>query len=77
MRPVVILMTSLKDAQDLGYAEADPSFDIDGVDAAHKLAILSSLAFGTKVDFDSVYVEGIRKCVRQRLRVCTGSRLSR
>lgn len=50
----------LKDAQDLGYAEADPSFDIDGVDAAHKLAILSSLAFGTKVDFDSVYIEGIR-----------------
>jgi homoserine dehydrogenase len=53
----------LKDAQDLGYAEADPSFDIDGVDAAHKLAILSSLAFGTKVDFESVYVEGIRNVI--------------
>lgn len=50
----------LKDAQDLGYAEADPSFDIDGVDAAHKLAILASLAFGTKVSFDQVHIEGIR-----------------
>ncbi|MEQ8733764.1 MAG: homoserine dehydrogenase [Rhodospirillaceae bacterium] len=50
----------LKDAQDLGYAEADPSFDIDGVDAAHKLAILASLSFGTKVSFKDVYVEGIR-----------------
>lgn len=50
----------LKEAQDLGYAEADPSFDIDGVDAAHKLAILSSIAFGNKVRFDEVYVEGIR-----------------
>lgn len=50
----------LKDAQDLGYAEADPSFDIDGVDAAHKLAILASLAFGTKVEFGQVHVEGIR-----------------
>ncbi len=51
----------LSDAQALGYAEADPSFDVDGVDAAHKLAILTSLAFGTSVDFDSVYIEGIRK----------------
>ncbi len=51
----------LSDAQALGYAEADPSFDVDGVDAAHKLAILTSLAFGTFVDFDSVYIEGIRK----------------
>jgi homoserine dehydrogenase len=51
----------LKDAQELGYAEADPSFDVDGVDAAHKLAILTSLAFGTPVDFDSVYIEGIRE----------------
>jgi len=50
----------LADAQKLGYAEADPSFDIDGVDAAHKLSILTSLAFGTPVDFDSVYIEGIR-----------------
>lgn len=50
----------LAEAQAEGYAEADPSFDIDGIDAAHKLAILASLAFGTQVDFKSVYVEGIR-----------------
>ncbi len=50
----------LAEAQKLGYAEADPSFDIDGVDAAHKLAILAAVAFGTKVDFASVSVEGIR-----------------
>uniref|UniRef100_UPI0030D6D8A6 homoserine dehydrogenase n=1 Tax=uncultured Sneathiella sp. TaxID=879315 RepID=UPI0030D6D8A6 len=50
----------LKDAQDLGYAEADPGFDIDGVDAAHKLALLTSVAFGTPVDFANVYIEGIR-----------------
>ena len=50
----------LQDAQDLGYAEADPSFDIDGVDAAHKLAILTSLAFGTQLQFDAVHTEGIR-----------------
>ncbi|WP_169568717.1 homoserine dehydrogenase [Sneathiella limimaris] len=51
----------LTDAQALGYAEADPSFDVDGIDAAHKLAILTSLAFGTPVDFGSVYIEGIRE----------------
>ena len=51
----------LAEAQELGYAEADPSFDVDGVDAAHKLAILTALAFGCEVDFDSVYVEGIRE----------------
>ena len=50
----------LKEAQDLGYAEADPAFDIDGVDAAHKLAILTSVAFGTEVDIKSVHIEGIR-----------------
>ena len=50
----------LSDAQDLGYAEADPSFDIDGVDAAHKLSIMSSLAFGSSIDFEAVYTEGIR-----------------
>jgi homoserine dehydrogenase len=49
----------LKDAQRLGYAEADPSFDIDGHDTAQKLAILASLTFGTKVDPEAVYVEGI------------------
>jgi homoserine dehydrogenase len=50
----------LAEAQRLGYAEADPSFDIDGVDAAHKLAVLTSLAFGCAVDFKAVDVEGIR-----------------
>lgn len=50
----------LEEAQKLGYAEADPSFDVDGIDTAHKLAILSAIAFGTKVDFDGIYVEGIR-----------------
>ena len=49
----------LKKAQELGYAEADPTFDIEGVDAAHKLAILASIAFGIPVQFDKVYVEGI------------------
>jgi homoserine dehydrogenase len=51
----------LADAQKLGYAEADPSFDIDGIDAAHKLAILAALAFGRPVAFDAVHVEGIRR----------------
>jgi homoserine dehydrogenase len=50
----------LGDAQRLGYAEADPSFDIDGIDAAHKLAILAALAFGRPVAFGAVHVEGIR-----------------
>ena len=52
--------TVLEEAQKLGYAEADPSMDIDGVDAAHKLAILTSVAFGSVIDFDSNHVEGIR-----------------
>ena len=50
---------SLKDAQRLGYAEADPTFDVGGFDTAHKIAILTSLAFGTEIDADSVHVEGI------------------
>jgi len=50
----------LADAQALGYAEADPSFDIDGIDAAHKLSILTSVAFGREIDFDGVHIEGIR-----------------
>jgi homoserine dehydrogenase len=50
----------LAEAQKLGYAEADPSFDVDGIDAAHKLAILAALAFGRPVAFDAVHVEGIR-----------------
>jgi len=51
----------LKEAQDLGYAEADPTFDVEGVDAAHKLTILSSIAFGVKLKFDAIYMEGISK----------------
>lgn len=49
----------LKDAQKQGYAEADPTFDIEGIDSAHKLSILSSIAFSTMVDMDKVFVEGI------------------
>ena len=51
----------LAEAQELGYAEADPSFDVDGVDTAHKLAILASLAFGCEIDFAAVHTEGIRR----------------
>lgn len=65
------MMTAMKDraanfdevlveAQELGYAEADPSFDIDGVDAAHKLTILAAIAFGVPLQFENIYVEGIR-----------------
>lgn len=50
----------LADAQRLGYAEADPAFDVDGIDAAHKLAILAALAFNRPVDFGAVHIEGIR-----------------
>jgi homoserine dehydrogenase len=49
----------LADAQRLGYAEADPTFDVEGYDTAHKLALLTSLAFGTQIDADAIYVEGI------------------
>ncbi len=51
----------LKVAQELGYAEPDPTFDIEGVDTAHKLAVLVSLCFGTRIDFNSIYTEGISK----------------
>ena len=50
---------ALQEAQALGYAEADPTFDVEGIDAAHKLCILSSLAFGIPLQFDAVYTEGI------------------
>ena len=50
----------LKEAQELGYAEADPAFDIDGVDASHKICIISALAYGTLPDIDHIYAEGIR-----------------
>jgi homoserine dehydrogenase len=52
---------ALKDAQRLGYAEADPTFDIEGVDAAHKATIMSAIAFGIPVQFDKAYIEGITK----------------
>src|SRR5256885_1841436 len=50
----------LAEAQHLGYAEADPSFDVDGIDAAHKLSILTAVAFGCEVDFAGIRVSGIR-----------------
>ncbi len=55
----------LAEAQRLGYAEADPSFDIDGIDTAHKIAILASLAFGTAPNFEAVYTEGISRITPQ------------
>ena len=55
----------LKDAQKKGYAEADPTFDIEGVDAAHKLTILSALAFGVPMQFPKAYTEGISKLTQQ------------
>ncbi len=51
--------SALKEAQSLGYAEADPSFDVEGLDTAHKLAILTSVAFGCEIDRDAIFVEGI------------------
>ncbi|MDT0617351.1 homoserine dehydrogenase [Salinisphaera sp. P385] len=51
---------ALAEAQALGYAEADPTFDVDGIDAAHKLAILGSIAFGIPLSFDRIYTQGIR-----------------
>ena len=53
--------TVLKEAQRLGYAEADPTFDIEGVDAAHKITILAAIAFGIPMQFDKAYIEGISK----------------
>jgi homoserine dehydrogenase len=55
----------LKQAQALGYAEADPTFDIEGIDAAHKLTILSAIAFGIPMQFDRAYTEGISKLTRE------------
>ncbi|MBH5330250.1 homoserine dehydrogenase [Eikenella sp. S3360] len=58
----------LKQAQELGYAEADPTFDIEGHDAAHKLSIMSALAFGTPINFEHCYLEGISKLESQDIR---------
>src|SRR5437763_14851073 len=55
----------LKEAQARGYAEADPSFDIEGIDAAHKLTIMSAIAFGVPMQFDKVYTEGVSKLTRE------------
>jgi homoserine dehydrogenase len=55
----------LNEAQSLGYAEADPTFDIEGIDAAHKLTILASIAFGIPLQFDKVYTEGISRITRE------------
>jgi homoserine dehydrogenase len=58
----------LKEAQRLGYAEADPTFDIEGIDAAHKATIMSAIAFGVPVQFDKAYVEGITKLSSQDIK---------
>ena len=60
--------TVLKEAQALGYAEADPTFDIEGVDAAHKATIMSAIAFGIPVQFDKAHVEGITQLEAQDIR---------
>jgi homoserine dehydrogenase len=60
--------TALKDAQKKGYAETDPTFDIEGVDAAHKLTILSALAFGIPMQFSKAYTEGISKLTQEDIR---------
>lgn len=58
----------LKQAQKLGYAEADPTFDIEGIDAAHKITIMASIAFGIPMQFDKVYTEGITKLTGKDIR---------
>jgi homoserine dehydrogenase len=59
---------ALQDAQRLGYAEADPTFDIEGIDAAHKLTILSAISFGIPMQFNRAYTEGIARLTRQDIR---------
>lgn len=61
--------TVLAEAQKLGYAEADPTFDIEGVDAAHKLTLLASLAFGIPVQFDKAHIEGISKLASEDIKL--------
>lgn len=58
----------LKEAQELGYAEADPTFDVEGIDAAHKLTILASLAFGVELQFEKTYTEGISKITTEDMK---------
>jgi homoserine dehydrogenase len=59
---------ALKDAQQLGYAEADPTFDIEGIDAAHKATLMASIAFGIPVQFDKAYIEGITQLQAKDIR---------
>ncbi len=59
---------ALAQAQRLGYAEADPAFDVEGIDAAHKLTILSSIAFGVPLRFDAAYIEGISRLAAEDIR---------
>jgi len=59
---------ALKQAQALGYAEADPTFDIEGIDAAHKLTILAAISFGIPMQFDKAYTEGISRLTREDIR---------
>ena len=58
----------LKEAQRLGYAEADPSFDVEGIDAAHKLTLLASIAFGVPINFSAAYIEGIGRLAAEDIR---------
>ena len=60
--------TALKQAQDLGFAEADPTFDIEGIDAAHKITILASIAFGVPIDFEAVHIEGVSNLNQKDIR---------
>ena len=59
---------ALAEAQSLGYAEADPTFDVEGLDAAHKLTILSAIAFGTRLRFDAIYTQGIQEIQLEDIR---------
>ena len=63
----------LKDAQRLGYAEADPTFDIEGVDAGHKISILAAIAFGIPLSFEKAHVEGARNIPHAQFREAVGS----
>lgn len=58
----------LKEAQDLGYAEADPTFDVEGIDAAHKLVILAALAFGMPLELEKIYTEGVTKLTQDDIK---------
>ena len=64
----VSFAAALKEAQARGYAEADPTFDVEGIDAAHKLAIMSAIAFGVPMQFEKVYTEGIAQLMQEDIR---------